>query len=306
MGFWNALVNKDYSYIVGGTQALSDTLAQNLLDNGGTIAYRTQVKKIVLEEGAARGVVTEDGRMIRSRAVVACCDLKQTFGKLVDKSALDPSWLERLNSALESETFVAVYLGTDIPPDEMKERLMDHHVLVSDNYDFALNTAVDDPDLHKKTFLEVTSPSADNPDLAPKGKSSLILQAISSYEWMDTWGTGSGGKRTRKYQELKALVADQLIRIVERVIPDLSQRIELMDVGTPLTHEDYTFNSRGASAGWSWNMDDAPFHNSDDLVFETPVKGLNAASHWTGSKGSGVPGTWDSAIRVAKHLLQKL
>jgi prolycopene isomerase len=305
VSYWYTMTH-DYSHIRGGTQALSDVLAQNITDHGGTIAYKTQAMKIMVEGEKACGVVTAEGKAIRSKYVVTCCDMKHTFGKLVDKNLLDPLWLEKLNNSLESETFVALYLGTDIPPDEMKDRMKAYHLTVYDNYDFALNTDVDDPDLHKKTFYEATSPSMDNPDLAPPGKSSLILQAISSYEWMDNWKTGPGGKRTKAYQDLKNTVAEQLIQVFGRVIPDLSERIELMDVGTPLTHEDYTFNSRGASAGWSWNMDDTPFHDAQDLVVETPVSGLYAASHWTGPRGAGVPIAWDSAIRVAMILKEKL
>jgi prolycopene isomerase len=303
--YWFTMTN-DYSHIRGGTQHLSDVLAQNILDHGGTIAYKTQAEKIMVEDGNARGVVTQDGTEIRSKFVVTCCDYKQTFEKLVDQRFLDPAWLKKLNESIESETFVAVYLGTDIPHDEMKELMKAYHLTVYDNYEFSLATAVDDPDLHKKTFYEATSPSMDNLDLAPQGKSSLILQAISSYEWMDTWRTGPGGKRTKAYQDLKNTVADQLIKVFERVIPDLSERIELMDVGTPLTHEDYTFNSRGASAGWSWNMDDVPFHDSQDLVIETPIRDLYAASHWTGPRESGVVIAWDSAVRVARTLLEVL
>jgi len=299
------LMLEDYWHVKGGTQQLSNALAQNIINHGGTIAYQAQAKKILVEDGWARGVKIEDGRVIRSRAVVACCDLKQTFGKLIDKSHLDPSWRKRLLSLKESETFVAVYLGTDIPPEEMKERLKVHHCTVYDNYDFAWKMEANDPDLHKKTFFEVTSPSMDNPGLAPEGESSLIIRCISHYEWMDTWRTGTGKERTKANQGLKELVAQQMIKITERVIPDLSRRILLKDVGTPLTHERYTFNSRGASAGWSWNMDDAPFDGSSEMVIQSPIPNLYMASHWTASKGGGVPIAWESGKMVAEALASK-
>ncbi|MGE5623442.1 MAG: hypothetical protein ACM3UP_00295, partial [Methanocella sp.] len=131
---------------------------------------------------------------------------------------------------------------------------------------------------------EISSPSLADPALAPEGQSSLILQSLSSYEWMGCWGTGPNRERTPAYQELKAKVADQLIHTAEAVIPGLSQRIVVRDAATPLTCERYTLNSRGATAGWTWNPRLNPV-KSNAGRYRTPVPNLLQVGHWTSRIG---------------------
>ncbi|HHW14636.1 MAG TPA: hypothetical protein GXX28_06850, partial [Firmicutes bacterium] len=145
--------------------------------------------------------------------------------------------------------------------------------------------------------------SVSDPALAPPGQSSLVLQCMSAYGWMDRWGTGASGgegggaRRTARYQELKAFVTEQLIRTAERVIPNLRRRIVVQDAATPLTLERYTLNSEGATAGWTWDPRRSPFKGMGGR-YKTPVTNLFEAGHWTGSPG-GVPTAALSARMVA-------
>ena len=77
-----------------------------------------------------------------------------------------------------------------------------------------------------------------------------------------------------------------------RLLPGLSQEIEVKEIGTPLTNVRYTRNYRGAIYGWNQTPD-----NSGDrrIGHATPVKNLYLAGAWT-RPGHGYNGVIQSGI----------
>src|SRR5690606_34488183 len=76
----------------GGSQMLAEALAAYVRDRGGQVLSGTGVEKILVEDGAARGVRLKDGRELRARkAVVSSLDPGQNFLHLIDSEHLDES-----------------------------------------------------------------------------------------------------------------------------------------------------------------------------------------------------------------------
>ena len=66
-----------------------------ILENGGELRTAVEPKRIIIEEGAAKGVELEDGRVFEaSKAVVSTIDTHQTFLKLVGEENLDKEFVE--------------------------------------------------------------------------------------------------------------------------------------------------------------------------------------------------------------------
>ena len=107
------------------------------------------------------------------------------------------------------------------------------------------------------------------PSYAPTGKSSVILVSLAPYSHKNNWMIGSEGARTEQYQSLKKEVVDRMIKIAEKVIPNLSKHIVVEDAATPLTFERYTWNSEGAWYG--------PRIDQKMPAYITPVKNLYLA-----------------------------
>jgi phytoene dehydrogenase-like protein len=83
-----------------------------------------------------------------------------------------------------------------------------------------------------------------DPTLAPTGKSSLTVLIPSSYQyWQRIYG--------RKLYDTEQLqVASQVLELIEKVYPGISQDVEVTDVATPISFERYTGNWMGATTGW--------------------------------------------------------
>ena len=151
--------------------------------------------------------------------------------------------------------------------------------------------------LIEKVSIGLYSPSLHDANLAPAGKSALMIQAVSPYHWMDNWG---GGDR-EKYSELKNKVKKALIAKASAVIPDLASRIEFADLATPLTYEWYTGNTDGATSAWSWNPKNKFYKSIMSVRIDTPVRNLLIGSSWASQIG-GVP----SAIGAARKCVRKI
>ena len=75
--------------LLGGSHNLASALNRVILDNGGMQLTATLIKRIIVENGEAKGVELEDGRVFNAKAVVSTIDPFQTFLKYVGEDNLD-------------------------------------------------------------------------------------------------------------------------------------------------------------------------------------------------------------------------
>lgn len=287
----------DYWTVSTGMQSWADVLAENFTKLGGELKLKSKVDRIITKNGAAVGV-TSKGEDFLADYVISASDYKKTFLELLDDKSLIPQDMQsKIERAEVSEGFFTVYLGLNIPQDKMREFLKIPHVyLFDDNPDVDIHNA-EDEHYFEKCFIMLYSPSIMNADLAPEGKSSLMVQTMAPRRWMNNWG---GGDRER-YRDLKRKAKDALIEKAAALIPDIKDYIEFEDAATPLTYERYTHNSEGATSAWSWNPNKKFFDQGMKTNIKTPVKNLYIGSCWAIQIG-GIPGAISAAQACAKAI----
>jgi phytoene dehydrogenase-like protein len=134
--------------------------------------------------------------------------------------------------------------------------------------------------------LEISIPVLRDPNMAPKGKTGLIVSILFDY------------KLTKQievlgwYAEFKTLFQEMLVQTLEETVyPGLSQSIEYFLVSTPLSLEKESGSFQGAITGWTFEKGIPPvehqIHRSTKAVL-TPFKDIYQAGQWTYSP-SGVP-----------------
>ncbi len=281
----------DYYYPArGGVQAIPDLLARVITENGGEIRCKTLVERIIVENGRAVGVELKGGEVIRSRFVINNGDLRRTFSGVVPREAVPEEYRRRVcEQSSVGESVFSVYLGLDIPPEELPTQGCPH-VFLMPTYDPPDLGEIDtNPDFYRKALIMISLPSLHDQSLAPPGKSVAILQSPASIRSLDQWGT-SKGKRTKKYHALKKEIASQLIANTEKLIPGLSKRIELQIESTPFTLKRYSLNSDGAAVGWSAHPGEAFKGGLKGIMgtANTPTENLYQVGHWAASPG-GAP-----------------
>ncbi|MGF3573670.1 MAG: phytoene desaturase family protein [Candidatus Bathyarchaeia archaeon] len=278
-------------YPKGGVQKFTDCIVDSLKKHGGELMPGKTVSKILVENGCAVGVQLQDGETLRGKYMVSNADVKQTFLKLVGEQYLKKEFTSHIRQLKQSVSGFVVYLGVDA---DLK------------NYDSHINYLGEDEgadwDNYHQTLqngelelggMGIRIPSNLEPSYAPTGKSSVILITLAPYSYKNNWMSGPERARTKQYQSLKKEVADKMVMMAEKVIPELSKHIIVQDAATPLTFERYTWNSEGAWYGLRIGQ--------KMPAYVTPVKNLYLAG--SNTRGPGVPNAFLSGIDTAKEIL---
>lgn len=287
----------DYWTVKGGMQSWADILAENFRKLGGDLKLNSYVDKIITENGATVGVSCQN-TVYEADYVISAGDYKKTLLKLLDDKSLIPQALQdSISRASVSEGFFTVYLGLNIPTEELGKYMKVPHVFTfNDKPGYDIYNS-EDGEFFSKTSVSLYAPSMVNPEHAPQGKSSLMLQTMVPYHWMNNWGGGD----KEVYGQLKKKAMDAMIDSASRLIPGLKESIAYKDAATPLTYERFTHNTDGASSAWSWNPKKKFYKNTMSVNIETPVKNLYIGSCWAMQIG-GVPGALAAAYQCAKKI----
>jgi phytoene dehydrogenase-like protein len=140
----------------------------------------------------------------------------------------------------------------------------------------------------------VSIPSVVDPGLAPPGKHCLHAYTPATEPWEGVWAGVQRG--TPEYAALKEERSQVLWRAVERVIPDIRDRVEVEMVGTPHTHARF-LRRAGGSYG--------PAYRAGQQVFPfgtTPIVDLLCCGDYT-QPGIGLPAVAASGIIAANTLV---
>jgi phytoene dehydrogenase-like protein len=238
--------------------------------------------------------------------VVYAGDYQRLVENVLGEEYFRPAFVDKLKRSRRTEAMLNVFLGINLPAEELKKLMQAHHVLYWPDLKVMIPGPDSPRDVHQKAWMELSSPSQENPKLAPPGKSSLVLQTFTNIKWQNYWQNGSEStERTPEYREFKKAVGMELVKGAEAVIPGLSEKIEYMDVGTPLSAIRFTMNSQGASAGWTYNLPDLPIAGKFGFTsFQSPVGGLYTIGQYSFWPG-GVPNSALSGKIVANSILGK-
>jgi len=126
-----------YYYFKGGSQSVSNALAEVIRENGGEIKLDTLVTKIIIEDGKAVGVRTKKGDEFRCRYIISNANAPDTFFKLIGEEYLPVEYVEKLKSMKIGMSAFQVYLGVDHDYREIFNGM--HEIMITESYDQAEN-----------------------------------------------------------------------------------------------------------------------------------------------------------------------
>jgi phytoene dehydrogenase-like protein len=304
LGYFGILL--DYYYPHGGMGALPRVLGEAIQEWGGEILTHARVARVLLEERRACGVVLADGREVHADYVLAANDGRQLFTQLLPEGALPSPFLRRVQRAEVSHTAFNVFLGLDLPPDQLKLQDCGHVFYAPDLDGITEADRLDREDYFVHVPQEISVPCLHDPALAPPGKSGLILSCMTHWRYAGGWGAQEG--QPEAYERMKERCARGMIGSLERFIPGLSGRIELCVIATPRTLYTRTLNSEGAIMGWSYHREKT-LHRGGFLQMPqatgTPIPHLLMAGHWSFSPG-GSPVAILTAKLAADRILKDI
>jgi phytoene dehydrogenase-like protein len=282
-GFWHIWAH-DYWYPRGGMQLLHDRLTDTFRAHGGEARFNTDVTRINLDASGKRAVSvdTAAGERYEADRFVYAGDYKALVDRLLGPENFPPQYVRRIRDAKLTEEIVGVYLGLSMNDDELAGHLGGaHHPFYFPNYRVVFPDASSPENVHRTMWVALNHFGSESPS-APPGKSTLTLQTYSSYPWQDYWHNGSGSHiRSPEYRAFKHRIGMELVELAEHLVPRLRDRIEYMDVGTPLSSERFSRNTNGSTGGWCYDDRVSPVWRFPSLNrIRTPIANVLCAGHY--------------------------
>lgn len=280
-----------YYYPRGGMIAIPKALRRIMEKFAGEIRFDSPVEKILVKDGAARGVRLASGEEITSRAVLSNVHSRSTYLELVGPEHLPYFTRRAVNNqpcSIPSPTF---YMGLKQKMDSVRSHFT---VLLterrkfdgvwSDFYDKGLLYRPDDG-----SFL-VSCASTEDESLAPAGGQVLSAICIAPYRL-----------KYHQWDDIAQQWAwDNIESLEKRAFPGLSGNIAWMDPVTPVELERRLRLPEGAFFGLDMSPTNmGPFRPG---YRSRAVRGLYLTGQCT-NPGGGVPLVMISGINASSVLL---
>jgi phytoene dehydrogenase-like protein len=285
-----------WAYVKGGMGSLSNALAAVAKSKGADIRTEAVVKRILIENGVAKGVVMANGDEFRAPIVASNADANVTFNKLMDPSSLPPEFSAavdrigyasatlKINVALERLPSFKCLPGHEPGPQHRGTI----HICPDQDY---IERAYDDAKYGRPSadpILECTLPSAVDPSVAPPGK-----HLMSMFIQYAPYKLAEGN-----WDDRKDAFADRCFDILEEYAPGFKASVIARQVLSPLDIERVYGLTGGNIFQGEMALNQLFFLRPvvGFAGYKTPIKGLylcGAAAH----PGGGVIGAagWNAA-----------
>lgn len=278
-------------HIRGGSQALSNAIADTIITNGGVIRYNCSAQRILIDSGRVKGVVTGEGEQIPAKFVISNASRITTYFEMIDAGQIPHEASGEMRGSVVGPSAFTIYMGLDCAPDELG--VSEATTFISPDIDadrhFELYKTIEfnnDP-------LGFTCYNLADPDFAPEGATQAVLISLKYGEpWLKV--------PPERYMHEKLRIADAMIDMGERVYPGLRKHIEELEIATPVTHMRYLGHPGGAIYGFEQ-------HAKDSMLFvspKPPVEGLYLAGAWADM--GGFQPTMESGTKAARAILREM
>ena len=296
MAMWSSYHDGGFYYLTGGSGAVSNALADVFVENGGVLKLNTLAEKIVVEDGLAVQVQTEDDACLDARYVVSNASAPATLLEMIGAEYLPDDYVADVNAMEIGVATFQVFLGVDAEYPEVFDGI--HEIMVNTAFDQDENFAYVNGGMPEAAPFIIADYTETDPTTAPAGKSSIALTTYLPYDLENTWNWSLDYSQ---YTEFKNEIAEIFIERAEAYLPGLSEHIEVMEVGSPVTNYAFSLNPAGTIFGWSNTPGQGTILR---LEQQTPIDNVLLAGAWT-FPGGGQSSVISSGIGAAEAILDK-
>ncbi len=261
-------------YPVGGSEEIFNTIAPSILSTGGNILIGAGVKEILIENGVAKGVVMQDGRVIKSDIVVSGAGVHITYKQLIADD--NKAKVKHVHEALDlpqSVGHLSLYIGLKHTAEELQLPKANYWIYPNGtDHDKALDNFLEDYN-NEFPVIYISFPSAKNPVFLEKYPDRATIEIITpaKYEWFAQWENTRWKKRGEDYDALKEKLAQRLLKFLYKYEPQVEGKIDMYELSTPVTTRHFCNYINGEIYG----LDHHPERFAKDFLKpQTPVKNL--------------------------------
>jgi len=216
-----------YRLVAGGSHRISNALLKRYFENKGQVRTSAQIKRIIMENGAAKGVELEDGtQYMADKAIISTIDIHQTFLKYVGEKNLDKDFVEMIKIwQWEKWSLFDVHLAMAQPPN-FKAAASNPEINKAFIYLLGYETSGDLIN-HWETMrtggmpaspgFNACFPSVHDPYQAPPGKCSGLISQMAPFDLKD------GGSEKWLNLKFKEERAEKQIALLGQYAPNVTK-----------------------------------------------------------------------------------
>lgn len=278
---WSILAKCTYIYIEdkpyylrGTSMMMNQAIMDAAMKMGAEVKLNCGVKKIILENNKAVGVIDENNQEYRAKKIISNISPLHTYGALLNKDEIPEKAKEYLKPYTVGISALTCFIGLDCTPEEigfttsftLNYKSMDANEDFNDAYKL----------LPENDPLVATCYTVDDPEISPKG-TSVITAGVLKYskEWEKL--------SPEQYYEMKYEAGRRILNRLEEMYPGIKEHVEEMEIATPLTHMRYLNHPGGAIYGYEQDLMQSVFF----FPTESMIENLEFASGWVNACGFG-------------------
>jgi phytoene dehydrogenase-like protein len=313
----------DYFYPRGGMGKLAEAVEKRFLECGGEIVRETIIERVLACE---KRVTDQNNVSYTYENLVWAADLK-TFYKITTTEGFSRkirSKFEKVKSRLlekrGGDSVFTLFVEVDEPLESFKKISNGHFFYSLSSQGLGetrwgeLNMILSAPGRQDRfrilswldKFLalntyEISVPALKDPDLAPEGKTGLIISFLADYDLFKMIAEAGW------YKEFMMELEERIIKVLaDSVYPMLKEKVIARFSFSPLSYEKRVGTSEGAITGWSFR-EPVPVINkimAANRAVITPIPSIFQAGQWTYSP-AGVPMSVLTGKLAARRILNR-
>jgi prolycopene isomerase len=280
-------------HVKGGSQAISNAILNKFISNGGTARFSCGAKKIMVQNGQIKGVITDDGDEISADYVVSNISPIATYNHLMDPEHIPHDTVVEMKSRNLSASAFTLFIGFDCEPEQLGINESTNFLMTSTNISDGLLDRMQRLDIADELMV-LSCYDVTDPDFSPAGTCQANVVTLKYGEpWLRI--------PPRQYHDVKFRCADAMLKRIYEIYPEAKNHIEEVEVGTPLTHMRYLGHPLGAIYGYEMLTKDSLFFQPGR---HSPINGLSFVGGWAGD--NGFEPTLRSGISAAKSITRRM
>ena len=313
----------DYFYPKGGIGKLSDALINKTIENGGEIKTETKIIKVLADKCI---VIDQQNLTYEYDHLIWAADIK-TFYRISETDGFSPKiktifedTKEKMLDNRGGDSVFTLFVEVDEPLENFRKIAHGHFFYTPSKQGLGethwneLNSLLHNWEKVKKEQMlawldkftrlntyEISIPGLKDPELAPPGKTGLIISLLAEYDLF------SKVQEAGWYDEFKTELENRILSVIANSIyPMLKDKIIKHFSFTPLSIENRIGSSEGAITGWSFEKP-VPVVNKiqfSDRSVLTPIPSIFQAGQWAYSP-AGVPMSILTGKLAANKILKR-
>ncbi|XP_070565727.1 all-trans-retinol 13,14-reductase-like [Ptychodera flava] len=272
-------------YPVGGASEIAFHIIPTIEKAGGKVLVRAKVSQILLDKGGkATGVRVHKSSGdvdIHAPLIISDAGFFNTFEKLLPPHALSMAGLKHIQKDLKhGHGFISLFVGLKGTAEELG--LQARHTWSHNGNDGPkqiheyLEQSAEDAAVNNIPLLFISFPSAKDPSWEQRypGKSVCIVITLANWEWFKDWENERVMKRGEEYDWLKNAIGERMWEQTCLLYPQLKDKVEYFEVGSPLSNKYYIGSPKGEIYGLDHNKERFTAKISSALRPQTNIPNL--------------------------------